>query len=85
MRFYQKYLDKAPSSGRSRLMLLIEGMDKSLGDIMDYLDKNNLTENTTHPHVRQWRFGGPIPAPDNCMSRTIRSIVVKRPPAYVNR
>ena len=46
MRFYQKYLDKGLPPVEAAYATLIEGMDKSLGDIMDYLDKNNLTENT---------------------------------------
>ena len=69
-------------------MLLIEGMDKSLGDIMDYLDKNNLTENTILIFMSDNGGLAAHTAPDNCMSRTIRSTVVKVPPtkeAYVNR
>lgn len=46
MRFYQKYLDKGLPPVEAAYATLIEGMDKSLGDLMDYLDKNNLTDNT---------------------------------------
>ena len=46
MRFYQKYLDKGLPPIEAAYATLIEGMDKSLGDLMDYLDKNNLTDNT---------------------------------------
>lgn len=46
MRFYQKYIDKGLPPVEAAYATLIEGMDKSLGDIMDYLDKNNLTDNT---------------------------------------
>lgn len=46
MRFYQKYLDKGLPPVEAAYATLIEGMDKSLGDIMDYLDENNLTDNT---------------------------------------
>lgn len=45
-RYHQKYLDKGMDSKEAAYAGLIEGMDKSLGDLMDYLDKNNLTENT---------------------------------------
>ena len=46
MRFYQKYLDKGLPPVEAAYATLIEGMDKSLGDIMDYLDKTNLQEST---------------------------------------
>ena len=45
-RFYQKYLDMGLPPVEAAYATLIEGMDKSLGDIMDYLDKQNLTDNT---------------------------------------
>lgn len=49
-RFSPNY--KNPQDGRgwtpneANYAALIEGMDKSLGDIMNYLDENNLTQNT---------------------------------------
>lgn len=49
-RFSPNY--KNPKDGRgwtpneANYAALIEGMDKSLGDIMNYLDENNLTQNT---------------------------------------
>ncbi|MDH8701270.1 arylsulfatase A-like enzyme [Dysgonomonadaceae bacterium PH5-43] len=46
MRFYQKYIDKGLSTKEAGYASLIEGMDKSLGDLMNYLDSNNLTDNT---------------------------------------
>ncbi|WP_459187351.1 sulfatase [Parabacteroides sp. APC149_11_2_Y6] len=46
MRFYQKYIDKGLSEKEAAYAALIEGMDKSLGDIMNYLEKNNLADNT---------------------------------------
>ncbi|NDV60419.1 sulfatase [Bacteroides sp. 519] len=46
MRFYQKYIEKGLSTKEAGYASLIEGMDKSLGDLMDYLDNNNLTDNT---------------------------------------
>ncbi|MCC8171630.1 MAG: sulfatase [Parabacteroides sp.] len=46
MRFYQKYLDKGLPSKDAAYASLVEGMDKSLGDLMDYLEKYDLTDNT---------------------------------------
>lgn len=46
MRFYQKYIDKGLPSKEAAYASLIEGMDKSLGDLMDYLEKNKLADNT---------------------------------------
>jgi len=45
-RFYQRYIDMGISDTEARYAALIEGMDKSLGDLMDYLDKEGITENT---------------------------------------
>lgn len=45
-RFYQKYLDKGLPPVEAAYATLIEGMDKSLGDLMDYLERNQLTDNT---------------------------------------
>ena len=45
-RYYQKYLDKGLSPNEAAYASLIEGMDKSLGDIMDWLDANGETDNT---------------------------------------
>ncbi|WP_461128446.1 sulfatase [Spirosoma aerophilum] len=45
-RFYQKYLDMGLTDTEARYSALVEGMDKSLGDIMDYLEANNLDKNT---------------------------------------
>lgn len=46
LRFYQKYLDKGLPPVEAAYATLIEGMDKSLGDLMDYLKENNLEDNT---------------------------------------
>lgn len=46
MRFYQKYIDKGLSPKEAAYAALIEGMDKSLGDIMDWLERNGETKNT---------------------------------------
>lgn len=45
-RFLQKYLDKGLPRPEAAYAALLEGMDKSLGDIMDYLDEHRLTDNT---------------------------------------
>lgn len=46
MRFYQKYRDAGLSEKEAGYASLIEGMDKSLGDLMNWLEKNQLDENT---------------------------------------
>ena len=45
-RYYQKYLDKGLDEKEASYAALIEGMDKSLGDIMQHLKEKNLMENT---------------------------------------
>lgn len=45
-RFFQKYLEKGMDSIEARYASMIEGMDKSLGDIMDYLEEKEVAENT---------------------------------------
>ena len=45
-RYLQKYLDKGLDTIEAKYATLIEGMDKSLGDIMDYLEKKDLDQNT---------------------------------------
>ena len=45
-RFYQKYIDMGLDEYEARYSSMVEGMDKSLGDLMDYLDINNMAENT---------------------------------------
>jgi arylsulfatase A-like enzyme len=46
VRFFQKYLDAGLDTGQARYSAMIEGMDKSLGDIMAYLKRNNVDDNT---------------------------------------
>lgn len=46
MRFYPKYLKKGLTEKEAAYASLIEGMDKSLGDLMDWLDKNDEADNT---------------------------------------
>lgn len=45
-RFYQRYLDRGYSETEAKYASMVEGMDQSLGDILDYLDKNHLSDNT---------------------------------------
>lgn len=45
-RFYQKYLDKGMDKREAAYATLVEGMDKSLGDLMNYLEDNDLSDNT---------------------------------------
>ncbi|MEM7657231.1 MAG: sulfatase [Bacteroidota bacterium] len=45
-RFVQAYLDQGIDSVEARYAALVEGMDKSLGDVMDYLDVKGLAEET---------------------------------------
>ncbi|MDF9829769.1 sulfatase [Parabacteroides sp. PF5-6] len=46
MRFYPKYIEKGLTQKEAAYASLIEGMDKSLGDLMDYLEENKLADNT---------------------------------------
>ena len=45
-RYLQKYLDKSLDTIEAKYATLIEGMDKSLGDIMDHLKSKNIDKNT---------------------------------------
>ena len=45
-RFVQKYLDAGYSKPEAAYCALVEGMDHSLGELMDYLQKNDLEKNT---------------------------------------
>lgn len=45
-RFVSQYYGKGADSVEARYAALVEGMDKSLGDIMDYLERKNLDKNT---------------------------------------
>lgn len=46
MRFYQKHIDRGMTAKEAAYAALIEGMDKSLGDIMDWLSDNDEADNT---------------------------------------
>lgn len=45
-RFVQKYLDEGLHPREAKYASLVEGMDKSLGDVMNYLEKKGVAENT---------------------------------------
>ncbi|MGB6153439.1 MAG: sulfatase-like hydrolase/transferase, partial [Pricia sp.] len=45
-RFVQKYYEMGLDSTESKYASLIEAMDKSLGDIMDYIEEKDMAENT---------------------------------------
>ena len=46
MRFFPKYVRKGLSDKDAAYASLVEGMDKSLGDIMDWLERNDEAKNT---------------------------------------
>lgn len=46
MRFFPKYVRKGLSDKEAAYASLIEGMDKSLGDLMDWVEKNGEADNT---------------------------------------
>ena len=46
IRFYEKYRHKGLSEKEAAYASLIEGMDKSLGDVLDWLDQHGETDNT---------------------------------------
>ena len=45
-RFYKKYVDAGLDEAEAKYASMIEGMDKSLGDIMDFLKARNIEQNT---------------------------------------
>ena len=45
-RFYQKYIDAGLEEQEARFASIVEGMDKSLGDIMAYTEEKGITDNT---------------------------------------
>ncbi|MEG1579750.1 MAG: sulfatase [Bacteroidaceae bacterium] len=46
LRFYQKYINKGMTPKEAAYATLIEGMDKSLGDLMNWVEKNGEADNT---------------------------------------
>ncbi len=45
-RFLQKYLDRGLNPIEAKYAAMVEGMDKSLGDLMEYLKEKNIDDNT---------------------------------------
>jgi arylsulfatase A-like enzyme len=45
-RFLQKYYDTGMDSTEAKYATMVEGMDKSLGDIMDFLEEKGVDDNT---------------------------------------
>ncbi len=45
-RFYQSYVDKGLDEKEARYAAMVEGMDKSLNDLMRYLDTKGIADNT---------------------------------------
>lgn len=45
-RFFQAYLDAGLDTIEARYASMVEGMDKSVGDIMNFLEQQNLADNT---------------------------------------
>ena len=46
VRFYDKYIAKGLSEKEAAYASLVEGMDKSLGDVLDWLERNEEEDNT---------------------------------------
>ena len=45
-RFYQKYIDRGYEEGLARYASMVESVDKSLGDVMDFLEEKGIADNT---------------------------------------
>ena len=45
-RFVQKYLDAGMDEGQARYASMVEGVDKSLGDLLDYLEAKGVADDT---------------------------------------
>ena len=45
-RFFQAYIDTGLDTIEARYASMVEGMDKSLGDLMNFLDENQIADNT---------------------------------------
>ena len=45
-RFYQKYRNQGLDETEARYASMVEGMDKSLGDLMDYIEQKGIDDNT---------------------------------------
>ena len=58
MRFFPKYVRKGLSDKEAAYASLVEGMDKSLGDLMDWLEKNGEADNTIFIFMSDLYEGG---------------------------
>ncbi len=45
-RFYEKYRAKGMDKKQAKYASMVEGVDKSLGDVMDYMEKKGIADNT---------------------------------------
>lgn len=72
-RFYQKYIDRGLTAKEAAYAALIEGMDKSLGDLMDWLEKNGEADNTIVIFMSD--NGGLSASPDGVTARSIRKTI----------
>ena len=45
-RFYQKFIDMGYEEGAARYASMVESVDKSLGDVLDFLEKKGIADNT---------------------------------------
>jgi arylsulfatase A-like enzyme len=45
-RFVQKYLDAGYDEGQARYASMVEGVDKSLGDVLDFIEQRGIADNT---------------------------------------
>ena len=45
-RFFKEYKDMGLDNGKSKFSSMVAGVDKSLGDILDYLDEKGIADNT---------------------------------------
>lgn len=72
-RFYQKYIDKGLTAKEAAYAALIEGMDKSLGDLMNWLEKNGEADNTVVIFMSD--NGGLSSEPDGVTEETIRKTI----------
>ena len=46
MRFYEKYRARGMDDGQARYASMCEGIDRSLGDLMDFLERKGVADNT---------------------------------------
>ncbi len=88
-RFFKKHLDRGLSAKEAAYVSLIEGVDKSLGDLLDWVDENGCADNTIIIFMSdngglaassEWRVGNFILRMPRCVQEKARCWRV----AYVN-